>query len=474
MLITPYTQQIQLRHVSLFSQVIFVLAVILGSNAPLEYFVQKQPALIPLNTSCWFGLYIAAFLGLMISNGINWISWLIRYRVLLIILLVGALLLTPWSVDPTLSVNRITHLVGSTLVAIYLGFTLPMTRMLKLLAATLFLLLASSVVAGLALPLYAWEIHLDSLALKGLLDNKNTLGFWAGIGLLLFPWAALQQKDLFMRFFWACSTIVALIVLIQSRSAGSIIAISVALALIAYLVASDKFKLGFFALSLVGVLLVALLFLVFHGMNVAEVSGRSDDLTGRTEVWSQTWRLVQQRPLTGYGYGTLWFPTDTTRWIQERYTDFTWLVYHAHNGALHLASEVGLPMAALAILFVIQQMVELVYCQLRQKHVGALVALGFTVAFLISNYSEARFMQSRELFWLFFVAMPISLMRQIEIREVEAERVTSAESNENQVRYPDEYIPNPNSRLARLLAVKKQRRLRRSVVQRLVSAQHND
>jgi len=474
MLISPYQQSIELRRVSLVCQIILVCTIVIGSNAPLEYFMRQQPSLIPLNSVFWFGLYLAAALGLIASNGINWLTWLVRYRMLLITLIVGAILLTPWSVDPILSLNRLTHLVGTTLVAVYIAFSLPMARTLNLLAVTLFFLLATSLLAGQMLPSYAWEDHQNTLALKGLFDNKNSLGFWAGITLLLFPWCALQQRDVLSRVFWICATLMATIVLAQSRSAGSIIAITVAITLVSYITASTRFKLGFFAMSLVGVLLIAMLLIVFNGLNVAEVSGRSGDLTGRTEVWSQTWQLVQQRPLAGYGYGTLWFPTETTKWIQERYTDFTWLVYHAHNGVLHLASELGLPMAALALLFVVQQMVELVFCQLRQKHVGALVALGFSTAFLISNYSEARFMQSRELYWLFFIALPICLLRQIEVREDKPQQQNYPDPLSNQTRYPDEYIPNPNSKLGRLLAAKKDRRLRRSVVQRLAAPRGSD
>lgn len=469
MLVAPYKQDIELRRVSLLSQLVLILTVVLGSNAPLEYFIQKQPSLIPLNTALWFCLYLISTCGLITAHGVNWISWLIRYRVLLVLLVLGAIILTPWSVEPTLSINRLVHLIGTTLVAIYIGFSLPMMHILRLLSVILVVLISASLIAGNMLPLYAWEEHLSTQALKGILDNKNSLGFWAGFSLLLFPWAAMQQKDLLSRFFWLCATLLALTVLIQSRSAGSIIATAIAITLIAYIETLRKFKLGFLAMSLLGLLLTASLFLIFNGLNVAELSGRSNDLTGRAEVWSQTWKLVQQRPLTGYGYGTLWFPTDATKWIQERYTDFTWLVFHAHNGALHLASEIGLPMVALALLFVIQQLVELVFCQLKQKHTGAIVALGFCLAFLISNYSEARFMQSRELFWLFFIAFPICLMRQVEVREIIRDNTTYYRPAEQQVCYPDEFIPNPSTKLAKLRELKTQRRLRRNAVARLTA-----
>ena len=44
-----------------------------------------------------------------------------------------------------------------------------------------------------------------------------------------------------------------------------------------------------------------------------------------------------------------------------------------------------------------------------------LFVLGFTVALLVSNYSEARLLVNRELFWIFFVALPISMLQQVTV-----------------------------------------------------------
>jgi len=136
-------------------------------------------------------------------------------------------------------------------------------------------------------------------------------------------------------------------------------------------------------------------------------------------VWRQTWKLIMAKPLTGYGYGAIWFPTDATLWIQQSLTDFTWVVYHAHNGFLQIASEIGLPLAVIALLMVAQQLIEIFYCQYERQQVGVLFALAFVVAYLISNFSEARFLVNRELYWIFFLALPISMLRQINLVSVD-------------------------------------------------------
>jgi len=172
---------------------------------------------------------------------------------------------------------------------------------------------------------------------------------------------------------------------------------------------------------------MAVLALLFGGLlgfavsfiDTAEIVGRTGDLTGRGEVWRQTWKLIMEKPLTGYGYGSIWFPTDATLWIQQSLTDFTWVVYHAHNGFLQVASEIGLPLAVIALLMVAQQLIEILYCQYERQQVGVLFALAFVVAYLISNFSEARFLVNRELYWIFFLALPISMLRQINLVSVD-------------------------------------------------------
>ena len=164
------------------------------------------------------------------------------------------------------------------------------------------------------------------------------------------------------------------------------------------------------------VLFVGLVGLAISNIDTAELLGRTGDLTGRGEVWRQTWKLIMDKPLTGYGYGALWFPNDATLWIQQSLTDFSWIVYHAHNGFLQVASEIGLPLSCVALLMVAQQLVEIFYCQYERQQVGVLFVLAFVLAYLISNFSEARFLVNRELYWILFLALPISMLRQITVQ----------------------------------------------------------
>jgi len=226
-----------------------------------------------------------------------------------------------------------------------------------------------------------------------------------------------------------------------SASATSLLAMLVAGALSLYLFIASRFKLGFIRMVVVAILFTAVIALTIANIDTAELVGRTDDLTGRGEVWKQTWDLILDNPLTGVGYGSLWYPTDDTIWIQQSLTDFTWVVYHAHNGLLQVASEVGLPLATIALLMVVQQLIEIFYCQYERQQVGVLFVLAFVTAYLISNFSEARFLVNRELFWIFFLALPVSMLRQVNL--VSADINVDAEDPELGMSAPAEHVSVP-------------------------------
>jgi len=369
-------------------------------------------------TYVWLLVYGLSFLGLMISQGINWVSWLVRYRLLLVILMLGTIVSVSWSVDAKVSAERTIHLVGSTIVAIYIGFAVPLLTTLRVFAVVLGIAIVASVLAAVGITELGIQTYEGSRVWKGVFNSKNDLGFWAAAGVLLYITLSDSTNSNGLRLLCFLLAGICLAVLGLSQSATSLLAMLIAGSLSLYLFIANRFQLGFIRMAFMAVLFTALVAVAVINIDTAELVGRSDDLTGRGEVWRQTWKIIMDKPLTGYGYGAIWFPNDATIWIQQSLTDFTWIVFHAHNGFLQVASEVGLPLSIIALLMVVQQMIEIFYCQYERQQVGVLFVLAFVVAFLISNFSEARFLVTRELFWIFFLALPISMLRQINLNSV--------------------------------------------------------
>ena len=476
------------RPVTLASKIVLATTIVLGTSVPLSLFLLWAPDLVSLISLLWFGLYAAAIAGLFLTHGVNWISWLIRYRILLVLFIAGSVLTLPFSVDPALSTNRYVHFFGTTLLAIFLGFSVTPYIIMRIFAVIIGVMMVMSLLVLGINPDVGLEFHNGSQVWRGVFDNKNTMGFWASIGVLVCATLVIWSASRLSRLLYLAGAIMALGFVYMSHSAGSVIALTCAAGLMVYMHLSQQLKLGAMAMFLLAAMMIAISVIIISQVDVASIAGRSSDLTGRGEVWEQTWRLVQQRPIMGYGYGTIWYPTDETLWIQQRYTDFSWIVYHAHNGVLQMASEVGLPLTALALLFVLQQLVEIIYGHYRLRHVGALFVVGFVVAYVVSNYSEARFMQSRELFWIFFVTLPISLVRQARVLEGESlqnvpPRIIATHLNGHQQdsihsgnrQWGDAYArtnqPDPNvleySDLRLQREAKQERRDRRNVMMRL-------
>ncbi len=139
----------------LLASVMLVLTLLQGSSATLTLAFRSpfsSDLLITLVTVLWLAMYLTATAGLIATQGINWLTWTVRYRLPLVLLVAGTAFSTVWSVDAHLTIERSIHLIGTTLLALYIGFSLPLTRILRTSALTLGLLMLASVLSALFLP----------------------------------------------------------------------------------------------------------------------------------------------------------------------------------------------------------------------------------------------------------------------------------------------------------------------------------
>ena len=387
-------------------------------------------------TALWLGLYGWAAFRLLYSDGVSWLFWMLRYRLLLALLVAGAVASVSWSIDPMLSLRRVTHFAGTVLLAFYLGYFFPIRRLSLLLAAGLGLLLAASVMAVVFAPELGIERYEGKLVWKGLFTDKNSLGFSSATAVLLcvmLAWSA-TRASWRIRFLFLAG--VAVVTLLGSQSATSLVAMSIGLAVMLFLFAVVRAGLSRTAAVVILSLVAALAILTLKGIDLSwlfSALGRSADLTGRREVWEAVEYLVAQRPWSGTGYGTIWFPTAESEW-QQQMLNLSWVAHHAHNAFFQVASQLGLPLTILAILFLLQLHIESIAVYLRSPQLlPALFVVGFQTAFLIANLTEAFFMVDRNLYWMLEIALPISLLRAVEV----APAVASFGDVQNGERYPN-------------------------------------
>jgi len=394
--------------------VIVALLHIAGFTATImEYFEQTGN----LGTVIWFSVYLLAFISLSVNYGITWIQWGFRYRLLLFLILIASLVSALWSVDPILTVQRSVHLVGSTLVGFYLGYRIAYKDMLRVLDIVIGISLVASAASALLLPEMGVQQYESGIRIqdvwRGMLGDKNALGYMAALGALFYLMRSAYEKHRSLGY-WVLF-LISVLVLYKSQSITSILTFLFALGLMSVFLLTKKFQIhglnAFILIVLAGAIIAAMLL----SINVAELigaTGRQANFSGRTELWERVIKLIEEVPWTGTGYGTLWYPSEGNEAANQQFLGtMTWFIHTAHNGVLQVASELGVPIAIMAILFFFQILVEPVTVYINRSSVYALFLIGFLSTYILSNLTEARFLSGRDITWVFLIAFPITLLR---------------------------------------------------------------
>ncbi len=399
-----------------FDRFLFVVTVLNACDVfttLMDHFLGEGTATGPV-TLLWVLLYAVAAARLMLFDGIGWIAWLLRYRLVLLLIAAGVVASILWSIDPGLTMRRVVHFTGTTLLAFYFGYRLAYRELLFLLAGTLSILLLFSALSAVLLPDIGIQVYEGKEVWKGLFTDKNSLGFSSAIAVLLLLTLVLEGVSWTTRGALMLATVVALVALVGSHSATSMVAVMIGIVSMLLLLTIVKIGLAGLAVIVLSTMLAGIVALLLSGIDFSTIFsmlGRSSDLTGREEIWESVKALLAQKPWTGTGYGTIWFPTEESMWQQEL-LDLNWVAQHAHNGFYQMASQLGMVLAAVGVFFLLQMTVEVISIYLRTPAMRlALFAIGFQAAYIVSNNTEAYYLVDRHLFWMLQIAVPVALLR---------------------------------------------------------------
>lgn len=365
----------------------------------------------PAVTIAWLSLYGWAAVRLCIITGSGWLGWLLVHRPLLLAVLAAALASALWSIAPVLTIQRALHLTGTTLVGVYIALALPAARLLGLLARVLGLLVAGGVVLAIVAPEYGRQIYEGTQVWSGLQGDKNNFGLTAALAALLFATRPFFRGASSHRAY-APLIALAVVALVMSNSATALGALLAGCAVVAAFLVPVLARvpaLGV-ALASLGATLLAAAALASVGFAEAfGLFGRSTELTGRAELWAAVTALIERHRLLGVGYGALWFPRPGDELAQMAVLGTYWGAYHAHNGLLQIASELGIPATLAVIVLVVQTLLEPVRLFWRTFSPFALWVTGFQAALIVNNVFEARWFVDRSFAWVLFVALTTAL-----------------------------------------------------------------
>lgn len=326
----------------------------------------------------------------------------------LVMLALLAIASAMWSIDAELSFRRGIAVFATTLLGVYLAARFDWIGALRLLACVWFCLMAASFIAGIVAPgfSHAGEIHPG--AWIGGWSEKNALGGHAARASFLF--AFLAWRDAGPRRWWLGGLALSLVLVVLSKSATALLGAGLGLGVLA--VAWWMLKGRRWSLALVwgGASVGGLLVLIYLTAPafLLGLLGKDETLTGRTDIWVELLRAIEQKPALGYGYLAFWGLDSEPRYWLQRAVD--WNAPSGHNGWLDLAISLGFIGVAI---FLIDMLVSLWRAgRLSLASPTGVFALGFLAQFLLFSMSESILLAQNSILWVTYVFVSAKLGQQ--------------------------------------------------------------
>ncbi len=311
-----------------------------------------------------------------------------------------------WSGDPGLSTKRAFGLFGTTALAYYVVCRFTLAEFVEIFAIATGLSAALSLFAVFALPTgkeYAEAQYAG--AWQGVYTEKNQLGEAMAIEiltLLAIPW---DRKPTRRTWLVIGTLLLSSLLLLGSRSASSLLLCGVTLVIAGFALLwrwqprSRGWLTGVLAVGLFGGLSAAMLGM--HTSDIFEMLGRDSTLTGRTDIWAYVQTAISDHPYLGFGYSTFWVPGGPI----DAYlpADQGWLPYHAHNGFLELALDVGWIGVGLFAIGALLGIVGAIRVFAKDPLKSGIWPLAMIVYFLLVNLDESSIAKYNNLSWVVFV-----------------------------------------------------------------------
>jgi exopolysaccharide production protein ExoQ len=325
------------------------------------------------------------------------------------IFVIFAALSVLWSQYPAWTLNASIRFAFSTGVFLVMARALPAKSFLTVYLSALLLVDAASLVT----PRMAWNA--GGLAMTGIFNSKNSFGFVQALLVQVSLWVLLDhgQRGL-MRALAFIGVVGGAILTVAALSAGAVVALSGALAC-----SLLAFNLHLFpprsrvVILCAGALLTAILcsFLIAFSDELfqagLQLTGKSANLSNRTELWDVAKKMMQEHPIGGVGYQAFWqagnpYAEDLWRRFQPGRSG-----YHFHNLWYQSGVDLGYIGLGLALLTVAITAIEVVRWVVRSASPTSCFFLGYVVFIILRSWLEydlfAQFSLSGAIFLAAFV-----------------------------------------------------------------------
>ncbi len=349
-------------------------------------------------------LPVYAFTGLILMRNFPQFLTALRRNLLLPILLVLPFLSVLWSVSPSISLRRAIGLLFSVLLAYVLAIRFTPRQLLLLVFASLGTCVVLSVAILGASPNLA-RMPSDG-ALRGIFFNKNSLGWYAAI-MILVATAVLIDGTLGWRRTAIILLSAGVFCLAGSGSMTAIIATASAFCSLGFYSILQRTRgIGRIVIILFFVQVSVGLLISLHEFLVPFLEGLGKDatLTGRVPLWELVDRQIADHLALGFGYQAFWTEANPEAWVI--WSKIQWLAPHAHNGYRDTMLSFGIIGMTLFALILLRAVRQGAILQCRDPQYGWLWLNVFTIMILVMNLTESIFLvQNDAIFVLFATAM---------------------------------------------------------------------
>jgi exopolysaccharide production protein ExoQ len=316
-----------------------------------------------------------------------------------------------WSVDRNATLKAALLLTMSQMGAMAIAQRYNWYQILKINAITMSILIFFSILLAVGVPKIGQMQEIYPGAWSGLWMEKQGLGFSSVIQSLLCVLLAVyfpKHKK------WLFLAPLGIIALSQTESKTAIIMLVYGYAAIAGArLLQLEFRLSLILL-LVGTVLATFLgvFIVSNPDLLFKLTGKSKDLTGRTEIWAGIDYLIHQRPTTGWGYNVIWDgkenPISPYQWISG-IADFEPANAHSsYKESLLSLGKAGFYLLCLALAKVAFDAIIF----MRSKPIAAAAALSIIGALFTISFTEMVFMGRMDYYWFLTVLIGTKLALQ--------------------------------------------------------------
>lgn len=399
----------------------FAVSVLMGAYLPIPLKLAGASLASgeadPLTTAC----RTAVLLVLALLCVLRWrsVAFVILQGKAVILFMGLAVASLAWSAAPDVTLRRVVTLSSTLIFAWYACASIPMQRMIQLLATSFLISGVASAVVAVCLPQIGVMTENDLAgAWSGVFMHKNALGAVMFLGCLSYGWLWVQMPE--RRFRYALCIVFCFVMAVMSKSRSSQV---MTLLLPAIACAIGITKLGgvarlwaVYLLSIVGIAGIVLGTLFFA--DVTEALGKDPSLTGRVPLWIFLLKEIGEQPFLGFGYGAYFLDWSAReQWLQRL---IEWNAPEAHEGYIELALQLGILGLVLGLWLLLSTVRLALSRPLRDEVPWASFAAVYAICELLANLDESMLMNPGDIQTLILPMLYVGLNTELALRRIAA------------------------------------------------------